>query len=518
MKGGRDQIDNSLGKSVRAGSLALFAATRLRARSCRPGAAEQWRLSSIDRTRHPVAYCVGMTAPGDIHYARTSDGIDIAYTVFGEGPDLLVAPGFVTHLDLIWDLPPFQSILTLGERFRVIVLDKRGTGLSDRSLGFGSLEDRTEDIRAVLDAVGSEQVILYGISESGPMALYYTAMRPDRVKALILFGTIAHFHPGLIAQSEFARSTWAGQMLEHGLDPFLDDLAARWGQGIVYQDFLSHPPDREAAQRVLARYERSACTPQMCSEIMRRNFEIDVTPFLPLISVPTLVMHCERDPILPVEGGRELAKLIPSARYVEIDGDFHGSWRREDMGKLRPPLTAFILEVFGESQSSPDEVGDRELATVLFTDFVASTERATEVGDAAWKAMLDGHERTAEEAIGRAGGRLIDKTGDGLLATFTGPSQAVFAARAVQEAALGLGVGVRAGIHTGEIERRGERIGGIGVHIAARVMSLANAGEILASRTVRDLAVGSNLKFEDRGNHTLKGVSDSWQIFAVAGT
>ncbi len=458
-----------------------------------------------------------MTTPGEIQYARTSDGIDIAYTVFGEGPDMLVAPGFVTHLDLIWDLPPFQSILTLGERFRVIVFDKRGTGLSDRSLGFGSLEDRTEDIRAVLDAAGSEQVILYAISESGPMAVYYTAMNPDRVKALILFGTLAKVHSGLLAESDFARGTWAGRALEQGIDAFLEDLAGKWGQGVAYQDFLSHPPDPEAAQRVLARYERSACTPQMCSEIMRRNFEMDARPFLPVISVPTLVMHCEHDPILPVEAGRELAQAVPGARYVELDGDFHGSWRREDMGKLRPPMTEFILEVFGGSQDSPDEVDDRELATVLFTDFVASTERATEVGDAAWKSMLDGHERTAEEAIGRAGGRLIEKTGDGLLATFTGPSQAVSAARAVQDAALGLGVGVRAGIHTGEIEHRGERIGGIGVHIAARVMSLASSGEILASRTVRDLSVGSKLEFEDRGTHTLKGVSDSWQIFAVAG-
>jgi class 3 adenylate cyclase len=397
----------------------------------------------------------------------------------------------------------------------VTVLDKRGTGLSDRSLGFGSLEDRTEDIRAVLDAIESEQVILYGISESGPMAVYYTAMHPDRVRALVLFGTLANSNLGVIDRSERGRDTWAGQVLARGIDEALDELAAQWGRGTAYQRFLSHPPNVEAAQRVLARYERSACTPQMCSEIMRRNLEMDVAPILPTISVPTLVMHCNRDPIVPVEAGREIADKIPGARFAEIDGDFHGSWRREDMDKLRPPLTSFLLEVFGEAQSTPDVVDERELATVLFTDFVASTERATEVGDAAWKSMLDGHDRAAEEAIGRAGGRLVETTGDGLLATFTGPSQAVTAARAMQDAALGLGVGVRAGIHTGEIERRGDRIGGIGVHIAARVMSLARAGEVLASRTVRDLAAGSRLDFEDRGMHTLKGVADSWQIFSV---
>jgi len=456
-----------------------------------------------------------MSAPGDIGYARTVDGIDIAYTVFGEGPDLLVAPGFVTHLDLIWDLPPFQPILGLGDRFRVIVLDKRGTGLSDRSLGFGSLEDRTEDLRAVLDAVGSEQVILYGISEGGPMSIYYTATHPDRVRALVLYGTGARFDPEVIARSEASRGTWFASTLARGIDAFLDEIAGQWGRGTAYQSFLSHPPDPEAARRVLARYERSACTPQMCREIMRRNLELDVTPFLPVISVPTLVLNCDLDPIVPVVAARDLARQIPGARYVEIEGDFHGSWRREDNHKLGPPLASFLAEVLGESRSTPDAVGERELATVLFTDFVSSTERASEVGDAAWKAMLDGHERAAEEAIGRIGGRLIEKTGDGLLATFTGPSQAVAAARAVQDAALGLGVGVRAGIHTGEIERRGERIGGIGVHIAARVMSLAKAGEVLASRTVRDLAVGSKLEFEDRGTHTLKGVSDPWQIYCI---
>lgn len=461
---------------------------------------------------------LAMSAPGDIRYARTADGIDIAYTVFGQGPDLLVAPGFVTHLDLIWDLPPFQPILALGERFRVIVLDKRGTGLSDRSLGFGSLEDRTEDIRAVLDAVESEQVILYGISEGGPMAVYYTATHLDRIRALVLFGTGGCFDLERLRRSEMARHTWVGQILEQGLDGFLDELGGRWGQGTAYQTFLTHPPDPDAAQRVLARYERSACTPQMCCEIMRRNFEMDVTPFLSVISVPTLVMHCDRDPVVPVDLGRELARQIPGARYAEIDGDFHGSWRREDNLKLGPPLASFLAEALGESRSGADAVGDRELATVLFTDFVASTERASEVGDATWKSMLDGHEQAAEQAIGRVGGRLVETTGDGLLATFTGPSQAVAAARAVQDAALGLGVSVRAGIHTGEIERRGQRIGGIGVHIAARVMSLANAGEVLASRTVRDLAVGSKLAFEDRGTHTLKGVADSWQIFAVSGS
>jgi class 3 adenylate cyclase len=449
-----------------------------------------------------------VSAPGEVKYARTRDGIDIAYTVFGEGPDLLIAPGFVTHLDLMWDLPPFQPLLELGRSFRVIVLDKRGTGLSDRSLGFGSVEDRTEDIRAVLDAAASEKAVIYGMSESGPMAVYFTASHSDRVRALMLYGTFAG-----IDTSALSAATAVGGF--DGFAVFLDALEKDWGTGRAYGLFLSHAPDQAAAVRVLARYERSACTPQMCREIMQRNVEINVKSMLPVISVPTLVLHCVGDPLVPVEHGRYLASHIPGAKYVEVDGDFHGSWRREDVGKLTAPIAEFLAEVFGEDESPPATVGDRELATVLFTDIVASTERAAEVGDSAWRAMLDQHEGAATGLIADRGGRLVKATGDGLLATFAGPSHAVAVARALQDAALPLGVGVRAGLHTGEIERRGADIGGIGVHIAARVSALAQAGEILVSRTVRDLAVGSRLEFEDRGMHTLKGVPEQWQLFAV---
>ncbi len=454
-----------------------------------------------------------MSAPGDIHYARTSDGIDIAYTVFGEGPDLLVAPGFVTHLDLIWELPPFQGIRALGNRFRVIVLDKRGTGLSDRSLGFGSVEERTEDVRAVLDAVGSERAILYGISEGGPLSIYFAASQPDRVRALVLFGTFASLSS---APADTLLATAADQGLEaSSIAEFIEQLSRFWGRGIAYQIFVSHPPDREAARRALARYERSACTPLMCREIMESNFRIDVRHFLPLISVPTLVLHCAHDPVVPVEHGRELARGIPGAELVEIDGDFHGSWRSDDMAKLAPPIGAFLNRVLGDEPSRTFSAPERELATILFTDIAASTERASALGDAEWKSLMDRHEQAVAAAIASNGGRLVETTGDGLLASFAGPSQAIGAARAVQEAALPLGVRVRAGVHTGEIERRGDRIGGLGVHIAARVMAEAAAGEILASRTVRDLAIGSRIVFADRGTHELKGVPQPWELFSV---
>lgn len=458
-----------------------------------------------------------MHPPTDIHYARTGDGIDIAYAVFGSGPDLLVAPGFITHLDLMWDLPPYKSLLKFAEQFRVIIMDKRGTGLSDRSLGFGSLHDRTLDIGAVLDAVGSEKVTLYGVSESGPMACYYAAKNPDRVQALLLFATMAKIDLELLQHSDTAPESLLGMPLEIEFERWIESIGDDWGTGDLYDKFMACPPDKAAALRVLARFERNGCTPQMCRQIMRANFEIDVRPFLSMITAPTLVLHCKGDPVVPVEFGRELGRRIPGARYEEIDADFHGSWRFEDNAILGNLIEPFLQEALGRPNRDSGPTVDRVLATVLFTDIVASTERATTVGDATWKSMLTDHERVANEAIASVGGQMSGWTGDGLLATFDGPSQAVTAAQAIQEAALAMGVGVRAGIHTGEIERSDDRISGIGVHIAARVMSLANSGEVLASRTVRDISVGSGMQFDDRGTHALKGIADDWQLFAVTG-
>jgi class 3 adenylate cyclase len=454
-----------------------------------------------------------VNAPGDIRYARTRDGIDIAYTVFGQGPDLLILPGFVSHLDHMWDFAMHQVLIPLGRRFRVIALDKRGTGLSDRSLGFGSIEDRTEDARAVLDAVGSEQAIVYGISEGGPMSVYLAASQPERVRALVLYGTYAWMEPTAAARVMGAVDA---ESLAERRAAFLEAIEKEWGQGRILQLFAARPPDPAAAERVLSRYERSACTPQMAREIMSRNVEINVRPFLPLVSAPTLVVHCSGDPIVPVELGRTLAQHIAGARYVEIVDDFHASWRHEDMEKVAEAINRFLDDLPGAPEPAAEAVGERELATVLFTDIVSSTERVAEAGDAAWKALLDRHEQAAARAIEAEGGRLVEHTGDGVLATFGGPSHAVSAARSLQDAGVAMGVAVRAGVHTGEVERRGDRIGGIGVHIAARIMALAGGGEILVSRTVRDLAIGSKVAFEDRGPHELKGVTETWQLFAVA--
>jgi pimeloyl-ACP methyl ester carboxylesterase len=227
----------------------------------------------------------------------------------------------------MWDLPPYQALLKFGERFRVIVMDKRGTGLSDRTLGFGSLHERTEDIRAVLDAVGSKKVILYGVSESGPMTCYYAAKNPERVRALMLFATMAYADLEFLRRSEPECHGIFTEAIESGVADLFEEMASDWGSGVLYSKLVSHPPDDAAALRVLARFERNGCTPQIFPQIMHSNFEIDVRPFLPMITAPTLVMHCTRDPIVPVEMGRELGKRIPGAQYQEIDADFHGSWR-----------------------------------------------------------------------------------------------------------------------------------------------------------------------------------------------
>jgi class 3 adenylate cyclase/alpha-beta hydrolase superfamily lysophospholipase len=445
-----------------------------------------------------------VTAPADVRYTRASGDVDIAYTVFGEGPfDLVVAMGFVTHLDLEWQFPWFEGIRALGQGCRVLVFDKRGTGLSDRTLGYGSLEERSDDIRAVMDAAGSQRAVIYGISESGPMALLFAATYPERVQALILYGTGAR--PVQAPDYPIGYpSDWP--------EIFTERMVRDWGTGRAYGSHIQHPPDLTAATQFLAQFERNACTPQMVGEIERRNFEMDVRPILSTITVPTLVMHCTRDPLVPVELGRYLGANIPGARYVEIDGDFHASWRTGDIVKLGPPMLEFLAAVGFEGRAA-----SRALATILFTDIVGSTEHAAQLGDRRWRELLDRHDAAASERIAECGGHLVKTTGDGLLATFDRPSAAIEAARAIRDRAATLNVEIRAGVHTGEVELRDRDIGGVGVHIGARITNLAGPSEILVSRTVKDLVTGSGIVMHDRGSHTLKGVPDTWQVFEVEG-
>jgi class 3 adenylate cyclase len=435
----------------------------------------------------------------EVRYATSTGGVDIAWQQFGraDGPRLVWVSGFISHLDLNWEAVPYAALLRgLGRSCRVLAFDKRGTGLSGRDLGFGSLEERTDDVRAVMDAAGWEAAHLFGMSEGGPMSILLAAAHPQRVLSLSLYGTGARFVPapgyphGYTGDSE--------RMLTHIRD--------RWGTGrVLVAPIVAHSD--EAPPGAVARFERNASTPKVAAEIMARNLEIDVRALLPTLNVPTLVVHARGDGLVPVELGRYLAAHIPGARYVELPLDIHGSWHADDYEPLLDAVTEFVAGTKAEPSA------ERTLATVLFTDVVGSTDRAAAVGDRRWRALLDTHDATSARLVGRFGGRVVKHTGDGLLATFDSPGQGVRCARELGAALAAAGLPIRAGLHTGEVERRGDDVGGIAVHIAARVAALAGAGQVLVSRTVRDLVVGSELAFADRGSHELKGVPDPWQLY-----
>jgi class 3 adenylate cyclase len=447
-------------------------------------------------------------APGEIRFARASDGVDIAYLTTGEGPrDLVLIFGFTTHLDLCWDMPWFSEwVRRSSEHFRTIVFDKRGTGLSDRPVGSGSIEQRTQDVLAVMDAVGSERASLVGISEGGPMAIVCASMYPERVERMVFYGAMS-------------RIRWAPDYPEGVPDDvadwFVQTVTDEWGSGLVMGTyFFSHAADPEQAAAKVAMFERNACTRQMARQMIQANTDIDVRALLPSISAPTLVLHTSGDPIIWPSINRYLGEHIPGARTVELPGDYHCSWRLDDADAVITPALAFLTEDLPSAPPARDRA-QRVLASVLFTDIVGSTEQAAKLGDAAWGQLLDRHDAMAQREIDRHGGRLVKTTGDGLLATFEGPSGAIEATQAIQAAGAELGLEIRAGVHTGEVERRGDDVSGLGVHIAARVAGLADAGEILTTRTVRELTVGAQLSFSDRGTHTLKGVPESWDLFAV---
>lgn len=449
-----------------------------------------------------------MGAPGEIRYARADDGIDIAYLVAGNGPrDLVLIFGFTTHLDLCWDLPWFsQWLRRMSQHFRVILFDKRGTGLSDRSLGIVSIEQRTRDALAVMDAVGSTRASFVGISEGGPMAIVCASMYPERVERIVLYGTMA-------------RIQWAPDYLDGAgsdeAEMFVDLVAESWGTGVVLGTwFFQHAAEEAQAISAAAKFERNACTRQMARQIMRANVDIDVRPLLAAVAAPTLVLHVTGDPLLRLAWGRYLADHIPGAILRELPGDHHCSWRHDEADAVIDPALQFLLDDL-EPAPPPVEQTQRVLTTVLFTDIVGSTERAVSLGDGEWRRLLDRHDACAADAVARSDGRLIKTTGDGLLAIFDGPSRAIVAGHAILTATGELGLQIRAGVHTGEVERRGTDVSGIGVHIASRVASLAGAGEVLVTRTVRDLTAGSNLAYEPRGDHSLKGVPSTWELFAV---
>lgn len=427
-----------------------------------------------------------------------SGGASIAYQVVGDGPiDIVYVPGFMSHVELNWEYSPFSAILSdLASYGRLIVLDKRGTGLSDRSLGLGTFEERMDDVRAVMDAAGIERAALVGVSEGGAMCTLMAAMHPDRVTKLVLLAAAC---PGLFDQGESEREN------------LLEFVRGAWYSGKVMRHFIQHADDRDGALEKMARFERYCCEPSMAREIMARNVDSDIRDALPAVRVPTTVLHNRLDPVVPLSHGQYYAAHIPGAEHTFFDNDFHGSWRPSDYDDILAAARRFLT-----GDAARPVTTDRILSTVLFTDIADSTARAAEMGDARWRDLLDRHDAAASEEVAGHNGVLIKSTGDGILARFDGPSRAVLCAHALGRRAEGLGLAIRAGVHTGEIELRGTDVGGLGVHIASRVASLASAGEILVSRTVKDLSVGSSMSFTDRGEYELKGVPESWRLYAAS--
>jgi len=438
----------------------------------------------------------------ETQYAQSGD-LSIAYQCVGEGPlDILFIPGFVSNVELMWELPSWAELLTrLSGLGRVVFFDKRGTGCSDRSLGTGSAEDRMDDARAVADAAGIDRAMVIGLSEGGPLAILFATAFPERVRSLVLWGTFAR---GLRAPD-----------FEIGLDPglaekFIDSARAQWGTGHALEAFLGHVgPERLEA---LARYERQTASPGAAATILHHNVSMDVRHALAAVRVPTLVVHRTGDPIVPVRQGRYLAEHIDAARLVECAGDFHVGGNPGD----EDDVLAAIGE-FATGAPVPREVDvDRVLMTVLFTDIVDSTARAAAMGDKAWSALLEQHDAAAKKAVEHYRGVVVKRTGDGLLATFDGPGRGIRAARAIMDAVRPLGLDVRAGVHTGEVERRENDVAGIAIHIGARVSAVAGPGEVLVTGTVKDLVIGSDLQFHDRGDHTLKGVPGGWRLWTAS--
>jgi pimeloyl-ACP methyl ester carboxylesterase len=436
-------------------------------------------------------------------YARSGD-VHIAYQVFGEGDfDLVLVPGFITHVELVWENAAAARYLErLASFARVIIYDRRGSGLSDPVPEAPTLEQRMDDVRAVMDAAGSERAVLLGISEGVSMSILFAATYPERVQALVCWGGMARSTEDV----DYPFAPPAEALLQSGFEFILP----HWGTGAVIEVVAPSQADNPESRAFFAKMERQSASPGMMTSLAQMFLDIDVRDVLPTVHVPTLVMHRRYDRLVNIRAGRYLAERMPNARFVEVPGDDHTPWYEEperSLGEIQEFLTGARFE--------PEP--DRILATVVFTDIVDSTKTAAELGDSRWREVLEGHQLDVTDALARYKGRQVKSTGDGFLATFDGPARAIECARAILSSAGQRGIRVRAGLHTGECEVMGDDIGGLAVHIAARVSALAGPSEVLVSRTVKDLVVGSGLEFEDRGEHMLKGITDSWRLHAVAG-
>jgi class 3 adenylate cyclase len=430
----------------------------------------------------------------ETRYAKSGD-VRIAYQMIGNGPfDLVFVPGFVSNLDLVWEHAGWSHFFSRLSAFsRLILFDKRGTGLSDRVSGVPDLEARMDDVRAVMDAIGSERAVLFGASEGGAMSMLFAATYPERTRALVLYGTYAHYLTWVLSGAK--------------LDAFIDAIERGWGTGVTASFFNPGRASDETFRRFYARSERQGASPSAAVALTRMNSEIDVRHVLSAVRVPTLMLHRTGDPRVEVGAGRYLGAHIPGAKYVELPGSDHGVFLDSD--RILDEVEEFLTG--SRTAAEPDRV----LATVLFTDIVDSTKRAAELGDRDWRLLRDRHDDAIRQELARYRGREVKTLGDGFLATFDGPARAVRCASAIIERVRPLGMDVRSGLHTGEIEIQRDDIGGIAVHIASRVIGLAGSGEVLVSSTVRDLVAESGLRFQDRGSHVAKGLSEPLRLFAA---
>jgi class 3 adenylate cyclase/pimeloyl-ACP methyl ester carboxylesterase len=433
----------------------------------------------------------------ETRYARSGD-INIAYQTMGRGPlDFIIVPGQISHVEFNHELPGFTAFLQRLSRFaRVVIFDKRGQGLSDRTSGVAPLEERMDDVRAVMDAIASQRAVLCGFSEGSAMSILFAATYPERVSHLILVGG-------------FVRAGFA--ISEEAYEAAVTSSIAAWGTGQSMKHVLGTLDENEREMALLGKYERLASSPGAYKTLRLMNHRIDVGAILPSVRVPALVLHSRADEIVPAVEGRKLAAAIPGARYIEYDDLPHACFAGACEG-LIGDVEEFVT---GHRDVAFPET-DRVLATVLFTDIVDSTRIALELGDQRWRELLDRHDRLAELMVEKHRGNFVKSTGDGVLATFDGPGRAVRCALAFSAGAQQIGLPLRAGLHTGEIEVRGQDVGGIAVHTAARVMAHSGANEVLVSRVVTDLVAGAGLKFKERGVFDLKGIPGQWDLFAAA--
>jgi class 3 adenylate cyclase len=420
-----------------------------------------------------------------------SGGASIAYQTVGDAPcDLVLVTGPASHMELLWEEPrTARTFRAMAEFARLILHDRRGTGLSDSDGRLPTLEQQVDDLRAVLAAVGSERTAIIGGSDLGLSALF-AATYPDKVTGLVLSGVAADGH-----------DTFGGSR-----ELLLDAIERSWGDGTLVSLFAPSQVDNREFVEWWGRLQRSAVTPGMARKLMDMTMQTNLRDVLPTIRVPTIVVHASGDRMVPVHRGREVASLIPGARFIEREGEDAYGWI--DAGWL-----ADVEEFLTGRRSAP--ASDRVLATVLFTDIVDSTSELSRIGDSRWRARLEDHDRIVRAALGHWRGREIKTSGDGFLATFDGPARAIRCAAEIVDSVSTLGLNVRTGLHTGECEQRADDVAGIAVHIASRVMHEAASGEVLASSTVKDLVVGSGLRFADRGDHVLRGVPDPWRLYAL---